>query len=70
MESLHSRNCEFLCREQQFLRLNSKRPVAYESVRFAVGRVVLAKILDPVLADWFGFHYPIANPAELTLDHT
>jgi 7-cyano-7-deazaguanine synthase len=44
--------------------LNIKRPVPYESVRFAVGRVVLAKILDPVLADRVGFRYRIANPAE------
>lgn len=34
---------------------------AYDSVRFAVGRVVLAKILDPVLTDWFGFRSSIAN---------
>jgi hypothetical protein len=44
------------CREEKFLRLNIKRSVPYESVRFAVGRIALAQILDPMLTAWFGFH--------------
>jgi hypothetical protein len=62
-------NCAF-CREAPFPCLNIKRLVPYESVRSAVGRVVLAKILDPVLTDWFGFHLSLPTPALPTLDNS
>jgi hypothetical protein len=43
---------------------------AYESVRFAVGRVALAKI-STLLTGWYGFPFvQWPTPAEPTLDHT
>ena len=61
--------CAF-CREEPFPCLNIKPPVPYESLRSAVGRAVLAKILDLVLTNWFGFHSSLPTPALPTLDNS